>query len=290
MKSIPAYNFHKTKYGEELLIDVVRLADIQKYIQKDPVHTLSYYDITFIESDNVAFGLNNSKYTLDRGDVVFSKPGDVRAWIKSENTPDGYALIFEGEFLLSFFNDPLFLQSLSYFGTQRKIHKINIAAIKERIVYLVGNITAEIQDYQSKDKHILRALLYEILMLLDREYKKQNEGESEMQVTPSRHVDSFVEAVDKDFREFHDTAYYADKLCITPNYLNAIVKKAMGVNAKLYIQNKILAEAKKKLAYSSLSVSEIAEHLNFETSSYFIRFFRKYTHSTPLQYRNSEKR
>ena len=133
-------------------------------------------------------------------------------------------------------------------------------------------------------------MLYEILMLLDREYKKQNEGESEMLEMPSRHVDSFVEAVDKDFREFHVTAYYADKLCITPNYLNAIVKKAMGVNAKLYIQNKILAEAKKKLAYSNLSVSEIAEHLNFETSSYFIRFFRKYTHSTPLQYRNSEKR
>ena len=35
MKSIPQYHFHKTKYGEELLIDVVSLDNIRKYIERD---------------------------------------------------------------------------------------------------------------------------------------------------------------------------------------------------------------------------------------------------------------
>jgi len=289
MKSIPHYTFHKTKYGEELLIDIVKLKDIQKYIHKDPVHTLSYFDITFIE-DTAAFSINNKSYILNTGDVVFSRPGEVRAWADKNNIPEGYALIFEEEFLLSFFNDPLFIQNLSYFSTGRETPVININGIKQRTYYLLQNIMTEINNYELKDKHILRALLYEILMLLDREYRKEYITNNEDTITTNRHIKLFTETASKDFKQHHNTKYYADRLCITPNYLNEIVKKAMGINAKLYIQNKILAEAKKMLTYTNLSISEIADNLHFESSSYFIRFFRKHTSQTPLQYRNNTKR
>lgn len=288
MKTIPHYNFHKTKYGEELLIDIVRLKDIQKYIQKDPVHTLSYFDITFIESTAI-FSIDSKSYILKTGDVVFSKPGEVRAWEDKNSIPEGYALIFEEEFLLSFFNDSQFIQNLSYFSSERKTPVINISEIKLRTDYLLQNITAEINDYESKDKHILRALLYEILMLLDREYRKQNTSWKGTEKTTNRHASSFIELVNKSFKRYHDTGYYADKLCITPNYLNEIIKRATGINAKLYIQNKLVSEAKRMLTYTSLSISEIAESLNFDSSSYFIRFFRKHTSYTPLQYRNNTK-
>jgi len=289
MKSIPQYYFHKTKYGEELLIDIVKLKDIQKYIHKDPVHTLSYFDITFIEG-TATFSIDNKCYALQTSDVIFSKPGQVRAWKTESSNLDGLALIFEEEFLLSFFNDSQFIQNLSYFSTERETPVINITEIKQRTDYLLQNITAEINNYESKDKHILRALLYEILMLLDREYRKQNTNRKGTEKITNRHVNSFIELVNKDFKQHHDTGYYADKLCITPNYLNEIVKKATSVNAKLYIQNKILSEAKRLLAYTSLSISEIAESLNFDSSSYFIRSFRKHTGFTPLQYRNNTKR
>ena len=289
MKSIPQYYFHKTKYGDELLIDIVKLKDIQKYIHKNPVHTLSYFDITFIEGA-ATFSIDNKSYALKTGDVVFSKPGQIRAWETESHSLDGLALIFEEEFLLSFFNDSLFIQNLSYFSTERETSVINISEIKQRTNYLLQNIVAEINSYESKDKHILRALLYEILMLLDREYRKQNTGRKETEKTTNRHANSFIGLVNNDFKQHHDTGYYADKLCITPNYLNEIVKRATGINAKLYIQNKILSEAKKMLSYTNLSISEIAENLNFDSSSYFIRFFRKHTGSTPLHYRSNTKR
>lgn len=289
MKFIPHYNFHKTKYGEELLIDIVKLKDIQKYIHRDPVHTLSYFDITFIEG-TATFSINNKSYTLKTGDVIFSTPGEVRAWEDKDNVPEGYALIFEEEFLLSFFNDSQFIQNLSYFSTERETPVINISNIKQRTDYLLQNIITEINVYESKDKHILRALLYEILMLLDREYRKEYVINSEAATIVSRHIKSFTDAVNKNFKQHHNTKYYADKLCITPNYLNEIVKKSTGVNAKLYIQNKILSEAKNKLIYTNLSISEIADNLHFDSSSYFIRFFRKHTGYTPLQYRNNTKR
>lgn len=171
MKFIPLYKFYKNKYGEELLIDVVSLDSIRQYIGKHPVHTLSYFDITFITSDNGSFSLNDEHYTLCRGDVLFSRPGEIRAWDKND-LPHGYALIFEEEFLLSFFNDRFFIQNLLYFSRDRVSAKINVAGIYPRLNDLIQNIIAEINNEQSKDKHLLRALLYEMLMLLNREYAK----------------------------------------------------------------------------------------------------------------------
>lgn len=281
MKSIHRYNFYKTKYGEELLIDVVTLDGIRQHINKHPLHTLSYYDITFITSGTGHFTVDGEHYALCRGDIVFSKPGEIRGWDKCDLL-QGYALIFEEEFLLSFFNDRFFIQNLSYFSRDRASAKITAVDIYSRIEDLIQNIIAEINNGQSKDKHILRALLYEILMLLNREYSKKWVIGSKSR---SRYTDDFIHLVDKDFKIHHDTGYYAGELCITPNYLNEIVQKSMGISPKCYLRNKLIQEAKILLAYTSLSVSEVAEHLNFESSSYFIRFFRKQANLTPLQYR-----
>lgn len=295
MRIVPQYDFFKTKYGEELLIDIVTLNEIKKYIDKHPVHTLSYYDITFIESGSGFLSVDNIKYKLNSGDIVFSMPGEIRSWDSFGNI-NGYALIFEEEFLLSFFNDPLFLRNLSFFNLKRTYSKINIDGIKKRINFLFRNISVEINGYSSKDKHILRSLLYEVLMLLNREYnidlmdEFENCRDAKNTGISSRHVHSFVSLADKDFKEHHNAKYYADKLCITPNYLNEVIKKALGVNVKHYIRNKILSEAKRLLVYTNLSISEIADTLHFDDSSYFIRFFRLQTGFTPLQYRNGIKR
>lgn len=282
MKTIPHYKFHKTKYGENLLIDVVTLDGISPYLIKHPVHTLSYFDITFITNGTGRFSIDNREYTLGPGDVIFSKPGEVRSW---SETPQGYALIFEEEFLLSFFNDPTFIRNLSYFGVNRGSSKINIASIYARIDHSIQRIIEEINNEQSKDRHVLRALLYEILVLLNREYSKTHVATQEK--LQNRHIDNFIQLVDDEFKVHHDTKYYANKLCLTPNYLNQIVQAHMGTSPKCYIQDKIIHEAKRLLSYTSQSVSEVAEELSFENHSYFIRLFRKQVSQTPLQYRRS---
>lgn len=286
IKSLPQYHFHKTKYGEELLIDVVSLDSIRKYIVRDPIHVLSYFDITFITKDTGEFSIEDKKYVLQPGDVIFSKPGEVRKWDKN-SIPQGFALIFEEDFLLSFFNDTSFIRNLSYFNVEHIAAKINISSVQSRFDQLLKNMIEEINNCQSKDKHILRAQLYEILMLLNREYLKSTAIIENK--TQNRHVCTFISLIDRHFKTAHNTAFYADKLCITPNYLNEIVRKAKGISAKVYIQNRIIREAKKQLVYTNLSVLQISDDLAFDSMSYFIRFFRNHTGLTPLQYRKEAK-
>lgn len=81
---------------------------------------------------------------------------------------------------------------------------------------------------------------------------------------------------------------YAGLLFITPNHLNALCKASVGKSAGEMIRDRLLLEAKRMLANSAMSVSEIAYDLRFEDNAYFSRFFKKYTGHTPEEFRKTQ--
>jgi len=288
-RSIPQYHFYENKYGSELLVDVVELKYVKKFLIERSVHTLTYYDITFITEGEGRFSIDNQSFNAIPGDVFFSKPGEIRDW-DIEHITSGYALIFEDEFLSSFLKDSLFVQHLSYFNMQRRSSKIHLSEpLYSRFMKLIQSIKEEIDAFKHNDELVLQALLYEMLLLLDRTYMNGVVADGEVREGRNMHADKFVHLVDKFFKEKRSVLYYADTMCITSNYLNEIMNAVMHVSAKQYIQNKVMDEAKRLLTYTDLPVSEIAFTLNYETASYFIRNFRQQTQMTPLVYRKEHK-
>lgn len=287
MKSIPKYDFYKKKYGNELLIDVVELSYVKSFFSEKSLHFLTYYDITLITQGEGSFRLDDINYQAKVADVFFSLPYQWREW-DTANITDGYALIFEEEFLHTFFNDTQFLHNISYFNKNRNNSKLSLSVKDfEQITSLIRQIKHEIDDYEIKNIHILRALLYQVLMQLDRVFIEQN-GISTLTDAGS-YVDKFYEFVNTYYNENHSVQYYAGKLHITPNYLNELVKRETGISAKHVIRNKLITEAKKFLLYSDLTITEIADLLAFESPSYFIRFFYKQTGCTPSHFRKTQK-
>jgi AraC-like DNA-binding protein len=276
------YDFFKTKYGSELLIDLIRLERLEKYIINDKSHVLSYYDITLITEGDGIFFLDEFNYGIKPGKIFFTSPMQVRKW-EIKKVPKGLVLIFEEEFLCSFFNDLQFVQELSYFSSITSKHVLALS--DNEFCYfqkLLENIEEEITEHVEKNNHILRALLYQALVWLNREYKKSNPS---IKHTTNKHIADFKEQVNKDFKNRHSVNFYADQLHITPGHLNDIVKENLGISAKQYIQNRIFLEAKKLLLYSSLAIYEIAWKLNFQDCSYFVRAFKNRIGCTPQVFR-----
>ena len=288
--SIPRYTFHKNKYGSELLIDVVELKYVKKFLAASPVHTLTYYDITFITEGEGSFSIDNRTYEAFPQDVFFSKAGEIRNW-DTHHISNGYALIFEDEFLSSLFRDSMFVRHLAFFKPEKsaKLHLSD--ELYTRVLQVLHNIKMEIDSYKQNDVHVLRALLHEVLMLLERAYQKAvlNEEITTDKEINNIHIDRFIHLVGAHLKEQHSVQFYADKLCITPNYLNEIITSVMGLSAKRYIQNQVIDEAKKLLAYTDVPISDIAFELHFSTVSYFIRCFRQHTGETPLLFRKKYK-
>lgn len=111
---------------------------------------------------------------------------------------------------------------------------------------------------------------------------KQNEnGASRNEYTFHRFLDLVKKHGDKE----HNIAFYADKLCVTPNHLGAVIRKTSGLTVMQWIYRHIIQQAKSMLRYTGLPVWDIAERLHFSNSSFFCKFFKKETGLTPKQYR-----
>lgn len=287
MKQIPLYKFYKHKYGTELLIDVLDLDYIKTGIRRNPVHRETFYCIILITNGREKVTVNEHTRLVQAKDVICSRPGEVWHW-QLDPKLEGLVLIFEEPFLLSFFNDPHFLDRFAYLQANRNSPFLHLGeSLNKRFRSLLMQMKAEIDDYTEKDQHILRAMLYEALVLLNRAEKVEDNGQPMNNIFVSRYINGFIHAVDAEYMMRHEVEYYADKLCITPNYLNKIVKQSLGITAKSYIHQKLFAEAKRLLSYTILNVNEIAAWLHFDSTSHFVSFFRKHSDRTPLQYRQN---
>ena len=90
------------------------------------------------------------------------------------------------------------------------------------------------------------------------------------------------------FREHRNIAYYADILCITPNYLAMIVRKICNETPKQAIDRLITLEMKHLLRNTTLTIEQIADQLHFPDTSYMCRVFRRQTGVSPLKYREKD--
>lgn len=102
-------------------------------------------------------------------------------------------------------------------------------------------------------------------------------------------VNRFLEMVFDRKRKPEKVTVYADALCITPNYLNRLVRLHTGHSAMDWIEISRLKLAKMLLRQNQLQVAEIATAVGIDDQSYFTRFFKKMEGCTPTRYRLSEQ-
>lgn len=281
---VKLYDFARKKYGNELLIDLIRLETLARYIQQTPKHRLSYYDITFIPRGSGQFVIDGHDFQIETDQLFFSAPGQTREW-KVDEKPKGLVLIFEEEFLCSFFNDPLFVKSLSFFRNKQALPELKLN--NEQSNYLTNLLLQIEQEVLSgKENHLLRALLYQVLAWLNNTYRLTHQLSEKLQ---NPRVARFFELVEAHFTSEHTTKFYADQLCITSGYLNELVKNEAGTSAKQYIINRQMTEAKRLLQFRDTPVAEIAWQLGFQDPSYFIRLFRNENGLSPLAFRKNQR-
>ncbi len=99
------------------------------------------------------------------------------------------------------------------------------------------------------------------------------------------HVRRFRELVEQRFREQPTLAALAAPLGITPTQLNRVCHQVLGHSALGVLHGRLVLEAQRDLAYTTLSVKQIALGLGFGDAGYFTRFFQRETGHTPSAWR-----
>lgn len=78
---------------------------------------------------------------------------------------------------------------------------------------------------------------------------------------------------------------YASALAISTGHLSRICRTATGVSAATYLEQKLMTEACRMLAFTLFPVSEIGYRLGYADPSYFSKRFRAVLKLTPTAYR-----
>ena len=142
------------------------------------------------------------------------------------------------------------------------------------------NILQEAPFRREVAQHLLVGLLYNI------EYISKNKDRVETK--PLTRQDElfqrFISLVNMNSKTERNVSFYADKLCLTPRYLNTVIRETSQQTVMDWINQSIILEAKVLLKHSNQLVYQISDELNFPNPSFFCKFFKRMTGISPHEY------
>lgn len=129
------------------------------------------------------------------------------------------------------------------------------------------------------------AALSTLVLMLARESPLPSDATPRPAARAPQHLARYRALVEASFRGQPRLATFAAELGITPTQLNRVCRALTGRPALAVLHARLVLEAQRELAYTGLSIKQIAHGLGFSDAGYFTRFFQRQTGRTPTQWR-----
>ena len=274
--------FSRRKYGPELLIDAAMLSAMPAFKASPEPHQLEFYDILLITKGQGRFDLDGERHRVAPGQLFITRPGQVRRWDVA--AVDGACIFFASEFIRDAFADTRFIDQFAIFDPARRSGAIMLTA-SERTQFLrrFRRMGEELRGLRDDATELLRARLYELLVLINRWYVERHPKTAA--ISRNSIVDRFRSLVEREFRRMHRVQDYAERLGVSPGHLNVLCHAHLARSASDEIHKRVLLEARRLLRYTDKPAFAIAQELGFADPAYFGRFFKREAGVTPRGFR-----
>ena len=222
--------------------------------------------------------INLREYELVKDTLVIIPPESIVQLIETSDEYDFQMIAIQLNFLSIMQKEDL-INTYSRQCTLLHLNEKECDLINQYFL-LLWDITQSATFQREAIQHLLSSLLYMVQYIAK---KHINESETKL----NRQVDvfhRFIDLVNQHSKTERNVAFYADKLCLTPRYLNTVIKQSSQQTIMEWINQSVILEAQIRLKYSNLMIYQIAEELSFANPSFFCKFFKKMTGMTPLEY------
>lgn len=227
--------------------------------------------------------INLIEYIFRPNYISLIAPGSIIQIIETSQDFDAHMMAIEHNFLPVSGKEEFFAHFL-----QRKKNLLLPLTTTEQVqienfITVMWDVLQEPVFRKEVIQHLLAGLLYNI------EYIAKNKGQSES--SPLTHQNDifqrFISLVNTYSKTERNVSFYADKLCLTPRYLNTVIRQASQQTVMDWINQSIILEAKVLLKHSNRLVYQISDELNFPNPSFFSKFFKRMTGMTPQEYQKN---
>lgn len=275
------------KRNADLQIEVVSLHTLTT-VSKDQLvtpHRTNFYHIFLFKNCQPTHFVDFEPIKIEPYSLLFIDKDRVHQFDQLLKY-DGQILIFTEYFFCTTETDTKFLRSSILFNdlADKPIIKLNKTDF-EKFTTICENITEELSLPTDNSKPVLlKNLLHNFLILAEREKRKQ--GFTELKKGADLdYTLLFRDLLETNYTKLKSVNDYAKLICISEKRLGQATTKVLGKLPKEIINDRILLETKRLLAHTNLSIKVIGQDLGFEDPAYFVRYFKKNTATTPLEFR-----
>jgi AraC-like DNA-binding protein len=284
--NIPIYGLEKFSSSNQPSKDFqVEVFDANRHFMVEYPHRHDFYEVLYLSGGSGYHIIDSNKYKIEPPCIFFMTPGQTHKLELSQDI-DGYIFLFAPDFYLINQSNKNKLLSFPFFHSVTRQNPPLYIANNEDNAFLKNLFVRGCHHVKnnSDTEEIIRSLLDLILLTCTQLYPK------EYKVLPNTKghilVKKFMLLIEENYQLNLKVNDYASKLSITANHLTQLVKQITGKTTNEILQEKNILEIKRLLLYTNLTVTEIAEQMNFADQSYFTKYFKKCTGITPHQYRS----
>ncbi|RRB12745.1 AraC family transcriptional regulator [Larkinella knui] len=285
MKTIPVRHLADTHQGQTSAgrFSMRNLADVLN--DKALVHDLHKHDFYFILAVEQGQGIHEIdfiRYDIHNYAVFILRPGQVHS-LQLTAGCTGYLLEF----------DPSFYQPKNTLAEQhwkKAISKNHCEVEESRFRKLLSYLSNCFTEYAAKEtgyQEAIKANLDLFLIELVRQSRNPTRVSSGANTYIQERYEELLRLLEEKITQVKSVSQYARLLNLSVYQLNAITKASVGKTAADLITEQILLEAKRYLLATPNQIKDIAWHLGYEDTSYFIRFFKSHTGQSPDVFRKN---
>ncbi len=277
--------------AQSLAIEVMKFQDLAGKLERsmghDPyaAHRIQFYLILVVTKNTYIHSVDLLSYELKKGSALFVANDQVHHFTKGLQKAEGFAIVLHRDLLdrYAYISDALkFSRLFNYHIETPVIHQEEMG--NDSLIEIVDRLY---QEYTFPNDFAKAEFLQTLLQvfLLKAERAKAEKSSDRTDIHWLELFSAFKNRLEKDFVKTRSSRYYAAELSISYKFLNDIVKKLSGKTVKAFIDDLVTTEIKRYLVSTDHTVKEICFLTGFDEPPNMVRFFRKNTSMTPLQFR-----
>lgn len=284
--AIDFYEFMRTSiHTRQIKVDECVLINYQCWETGSSRVWFKEAHLVFILSGQKSWEFDGEMFQVKPGDVVFIKQGNGTIHHSSSSEFCALILFLPHEFISNF----LLISDLASAKGQKDNSVESLIKIENSIILesYRNSLLSYLTEHGGIDfASIARIKLHELLHYIFAQKTLSGIAShlKSMVDENSAHLQNIVE---QNFTLPLDLDEFAEMCNMSLSTFKRKFKDAYGTAPGIWLIEKRITLSKKLLKKTNMTVAEVAVACGFNSPSYFVRAFKKYTHNSPLQFRKT---
>ncbi|MBD2865980.1 AraC family transcriptional regulator [Paenibacillus oceani] len=262
----------------------------KKHHEMPGLHLHPHYEIYYLLSGCKQYFINGRSYKLNQGDIIFVNRFELHQTNNIQSDTDRILIYFQECFVRPALAAQSYEVLSILFQSQHCVLSLNVEqqAVVEQLLYAM---LREQKEKPPGHELVIQSMLIQMMVYVSRLIvlyrKSQSNDEVSQPFDPNfERVSSILTYINEHYRENITLDLLTQQFFLSPYYISRMFHKLTGYSVVQYVNRVRITQAQRQLRESNDKITDICTQIGYSNSTHFGTMFRKYTGTTPSEYRS----